>query len=60
MSAEDRTRKEQLQEHIESLRQARRRERALFKAPVTPPAGYSRKALRRMCLEAQEEFARRG
>lgn len=60
MSAEDRTRKEQVEEQIESLRQARRRERALFEAPVKPPAGYSRKELRRMCLEAQEEFSHRG
>lgn len=60
MSAVDRFRKEQIEDYIDSMRQARRRERALFRAPVVPPRSYPSKELRRMHLEAKEEFSRRG
>ena len=49
-----------LEQAIEEKRQERRRERALFRSPVTAPAGFPRKDLRRMVGEAKEEFLQRG
>ena len=60
MSPEDLTRKDKLEEDIESLRHARRRDQALLRSPVTAPAGYSKKDLRQHCLDAKEEFLQRG
>ena len=37
-----------------------RRERALLRAPVTPPSRFSKKAIRNFALEAREEFRLRG
>jgi hypothetical protein len=59
MQPERNARSEQLQESIESVRQAKRRQRALLRAPVTAPSGFSKKELRQQCLEAKEEFLSR-
>lgn len=59
MSPEDLTRRDTLGQEIESLRQARRRERALLGSPVAAPSGYSKKELRRHCLDTKEEFLQR-
>lgn len=59
MSPDDVTRSERIEEQLEAVRQARRREQALFRAPVARPAGYPTKELRRLCLEAREEFSQR-
>ncbi len=60
MSPEELTRRDQLEEEIEALRQARRRDQALLRSPVAAPSGYPKKDLRRDCLEAKEEFLHRG
>jgi hypothetical protein len=59
MSPEDLTRRDTLEEQIESIRNMRRRDQALLRSPVTAPAGFSKKELRRQCLETKEEFLQR-
>jgi hypothetical protein len=59
MSPEDLTRRDQLDADRESLRHAHRREQALLRSPVTAPSGYSKKELRRHCLDTKEEFLQR-
>ena len=59
MQPERQARTEQRQDSIESLKQAKRRERALLRAPVEAPSSFSKKALRQQCLDVKEEFQSR-
>ncbi|HEY8540099.1 MAG TPA: hypothetical protein VIL28_14615 [Steroidobacteraceae bacterium] len=52
--------RERISELREELRAEGRRERALLRAPVTPPSRFSKKAIRNFALEAREEFRLRG
>lgn len=54
------SRADRLTEVSEAFRAERRRERALLRAPVTPPSEFPKKAVRRFAQEAREEFRLRG
>ena len=60
MELDQLSRDERIQELVDDARRAQRRERALLRAPVTSPSGYSTKDIRRLCSETKEEFLRRG
>jgi hypothetical protein len=60
MPVEDRAAAERIEESIENARKAQRREQALLRSPVEPPANYPKKDIRRMAEEVREEFLRRG
>lgn len=60
MQPNDQSRNERIDESLEAERQMRRRERALLRAPVTKPADFSAKEVRRFAREAKEELLRRG
>ena len=60
MQSNDQARSELLDAAFESLRQARRRERALLRSPVTAPERFPAKLVRRYCKEARDELLSRG
>jgi hypothetical protein len=60
MRVDDRAAAERIEESLENERKARRRERALMRAPLEPPSGYPKQEIRRIAEEVREEFLRRG
>jgi hypothetical protein len=60
MKVDDLARNARLQESLESVHQAKRRDQALFRSPVKAPENFPNKESRRLYAEAREEFLRRG
>jgi hypothetical protein len=56
MQVDELTRSQTRAEAVEQIKQARRRERALFRAPVKAPTAFAKEEVRRVCAEIDEEF----